>query len=50
MIIHAKDDPFMTDDAGPKNSFLNFDNIDYRLFQKAAMGFITEKYAQTKVK
>ncbi|MDN3632017.1 hydrolase [Vibrio lentus] len=39
-IIHAKDDPFMTDDVIPK--FVLPDNIDYRLFQKGGhVGFIT---------
>ncbi|MDK9758722.1 hydrolase, partial [Vibrio sp. D173a] len=39
-IIHAKDDPFMTDDVIPK--FILPDNIDYRLFQKGGhVGFIT---------
>ncbi len=40
VIIHAKDDPFMTDDVIPK--FVLPDNIDYRLFQKGGhVGFIT---------
>ncbi|MGF1753289.1 hydrolase [Vibrio makurazakiensis] len=39
-IIHAKDDPFMTDDVIPK--FILPDNIDYRLFQNGGhVGFIS---------
>ncbi|WP_299687327.1 hydrolase [uncultured Vibrio sp.] len=39
-IIHAKDDPFMTDDVIPKFTLPN--NIDYRLFKQGGhVGFIT---------
>lgn len=39
-IIHAKDDPFMTDDVIPK--FVLPDNIDYRLFEQGGhVGFVT---------
>ncbi|USD41386.1 hydrolase [Vibrio sp. SCSIO 43135] len=39
-IIHAKDDPFMTDQVIPK--FVLPDNIDYRLFaQGGHVGFVT---------
>jgi predicted alpha/beta-fold hydrolase len=39
-IIHAKDDPFMTEDVIPR--YVLPDNIDYRLFDKGGhVGFIT---------
>lgn len=39
-IIHAKDDPFMTDEVIPK--FVLPDNIDYRLFEQGGhVGFVT---------
>lgn len=40
LIIHAKDDPFMTDDVIPK--FVLPDNIDYRLYDHGGhVGFIS---------
>ncbi len=40
LIIHAKDDPFMTDDVIPK--FILPDNIDYRLYEHGGhVGFIS---------
>ena len=40
LIIHAKDDPFMTDDVIPK--FVLPDNIDYRLYEHGGhVGFLS---------